>query len=74
MVLITGKLSSSLFAVHCNTQEPESGTFNIFFININEKYSLKSIIQNAEYEIGKPKLFLYDSCSAPLLKILEKYF
>ena len=71
-------LSKSLLygAVHCSTQKLVCETINIFFISINEKQSLKGIIQNAEYEIAKcfPKLFLHYSCSAPLLKILEKYF
>ena len=39
-------------AIHCYTQELEFGTFNVFFISINEKQSSKSVIQNAEYETG----------------------
>ena len=48
MVLITRKIS-----------ELESGTFKIFFISINEKHSLKSVIQNAEYEIGVHQNIFY---------------
>ena len=79
MVLITRKNSSSLFALSSCTlqqrQELECGTFNIFLISMNEKHSLKSVIQNAEYEVGvRQNFFLQDSCSATLFQILEKYF
>ena len=50
--------------------------YQYFFISINEKQSLKGVIQNAEYEIGVFQNFstLQHSCSVPLLKVLEKYF
>ena len=46
-------LSKSLLygAVPCITQELECEIINIFFISINNKQSLKGVIQDAEYEI-----------------------
>ena len=32
---------------------------NIFFISINEKQSLKGVIQNEEYEVGVFQIFFY---------------
>ena len=54
-------LSKSLLygAVHCNTQELECETSNIFFISINNKQSLKGTIQDAEYEIDVFQNFFY---------------
>ena len=56
MVLMTRKicLHSLLYQpVFCKTQELECKTFNKLFISgINEKQSLKGVIQNVEYELG----------------------
>ena len=46
-------------AVHCNTQELECETINIFLISINNKQSLEGIIQDAEYEKDVFQNFFY---------------
>ena len=47
-------------AIHCNTQELEFRTFSIFLLVLgNEKHFLKSVIQNAEYEIGVRQNLFY---------------
>ena len=74
--LITLSRSLLYGVAHCNTQELEWKIINIFFISINNKQSLKGIIQDAVYEIDVFQNFstLQYSCPPPLLKILEKYF
>ena len=54
-------LSKSLLygAVPCNNQELECETINIFFISINNKQSLKGVIQDAEYEIDVFQNFFF---------------
>ena len=77
--LITLNKSLLYGAAPCITQELECEITNIFFISINffqavfERYYTRCRIRNRCF----PKLFLcysIASCTAPLLKILEKYF
>ena len=46
-----------LYIATPRNQNPELSIF--FLISINEKHSLKSVIENAEYEIGAHQNFFY---------------
>ena len=78
MVLIASKISFSLFALlSCALENPETRVWNfqgtllaVYMRSKLWKPLYKCRIRNS----CSPKLFLHDGYSAPLLKIIEKYF
>ena len=59
LTLITLNKSLVYGAAPRSTQELEPETINIFFISINNKQSLKGVMQDAEYEIDVFQNFFY---------------